>query len=109
MTSCAVNEAEGPGPHGGFELVAFLKGAPAVGSDADIVVLEARRCHIVRDSEMHEADYSCWEGCDLATWPSLAMLLGKIVVDGGAFSGDLKDGQFLPRKVAEEVRSGPAL
>jgi hypothetical protein len=37
------------------------------------------------------------------------MLRGKIVVENGAFSGDLKDGQFLPRKVPEDVRSRPAV
>jgi dihydropyrimidinase len=85
------------------------KGALAVGSDADIVVLDARRRKIVRAAEMHEADYSPWEDRDLAAWPSLVMLRGKTVVDNAAFSGDLKDGQFLPRKVPEEVRTRPAV
>ncbi len=85
------------------------KGALAVGSDADIVVLETRRRHIVRAAEMHEADYSPWEGRDLAAWPSLTMLRGKVVVENGAFSGALADGQFLPRKVPDAVRSRPVL
>ena len=85
------------------------KGALAVGSDADIVVLDPRRRHVVRAAEMHEADYSPWEGRDLAAWPSLTMLRGKIVVEGGTFAGDLKDGQFLPRKVPDEVRTRPAV
>src|SRR5213079_3570331 len=84
------------------------KGALAVGSDADIVMLDARKRHIVRAAEMHEADYSPWEGRDLAAWPSLTMLRGKIVVENGAFLGDLKDGQFLSRRVPEEIRSRPA-
>jgi dihydropyrimidinase len=58
---------------------------------------------------MHEADYSPWEGRDLAAWPSATILRGKVVVDGGAFHGDLKDGQFLPRKVPDEIRSRPAV
>jgi hypothetical protein len=37
------------------------------------------------------------------------MLRGKIVVENGAFKGDLKDGQFLSRKVPEEIRSRPAV
>jgi dihydropyrimidinase len=85
------------------------KGALTVGSDADIVVLETRRRRIVRAAEMHEADYSPWEGRDLAAWPSLTMLRGKVVVENGAFSGALADGQFLPRKVPDEVRSRPVL
>ena len=85
------------------------KGALAVGSDADIVVLDTRRRHIVRAAEMHEADYSPWEGRDLAAWPSMTILRGKIVVENGSLSGDLKDGQFLPRKVPDEVRTRPAV
>jgi len=37
------------------------------------------------------------------------MLRGKIVVEGSTFSGDPKDGQFLPRKVPEEIRTRPAI
>jgi dihydropyrimidinase len=85
------------------------KGALAVGSDADIVVLDPRRRHVVRAAEMHEADYSPWEGRDLAVWPSLTMLRGKIVVENGRFAGGLGDGRFLPRKVADEIRSRPAV
>src|SRR5208282_903943 len=68
------------------------KGALAIGSDADIVLLDPRRRKTGRAAELHEADYSPWEGRDLAAWPSLAMLRGKIVVDGNTFAGDLKDG-----------------
>jgi dihydropyrimidinase len=85
------------------------KGALAVGSDADIVLLDPRQRKIVRAAELHEADYTPWEGRDLAAWPSLVMLRGKVVVENGAFKGDLTDGQFLSRKIPEEVRSRPAI
>ncbi|HZT88642.1 MAG TPA: amidohydrolase family protein [Stellaceae bacterium] len=85
------------------------KGALAVGSDADIVVLDTRRRHTVRAAEMHEADYSPWEGRDLACWPSLTMLRGKIVVENGTLRGAPQDGAFLARKVADEVRARPAV
>src|SRR5437764_2561823 len=85
------------------------KGALAVGSDADIVLLDARKRHIVRAAEMHEADYSPWEGRDLAAWPSLTMLRGKVVVENGALRGDPKDGKWLARKVPDEIRSRPAV
>ena len=85
------------------------KGALAIGSDADIVLLDTRQRHTVRAAEMHEADYSPWEGRDLAAWPSLTMLRGKIVVENGALTGALSDGKHLPRKVSEEMRSRPAV
>ena len=62
-----------------------------------------------RTIEMHEADYSPWEGRDLAAWPSMTILRGKIVVENGTFAGTLKDGQFLPRKVPEDIRARPAV
>ncbi|HVC51744.1 MAG TPA: amidohydrolase family protein [Stellaceae bacterium] len=85
------------------------KGALAVGSDADIVLLDTRQRHTVKAADMHEADYSPWEGRDLAAWPLLTMLRGKIVVEGGALKGALSDGAFLSRKVADDIRSRPAL
>jgi dihydropyrimidinase len=85
------------------------KGALAVGSDADIVLLDTSRRHTVRAAEMHEADYSPWEGRDLACWPSMTLLRGKIVVEGGTLKGDPKDGQFLARKVAADIRARPAV
>jgi dihydropyrimidinase len=85
------------------------KGALAVGADADIVLLDPRRRHIVRAAELHEADYSPWEGRDLAAWPSMTILRGKIVVENGNLTANLSDGQFLARKVPEEIRTRPAL
>jgi dihydropyrimidinase len=85
------------------------KGALAIGSDADIVLLDTRQRHVVKAADMHEADYSPWEDRDLACWPSTTLLRGKIVVDKGAFTGSLGDGQHLSRKVADEVRGRPAV
>jgi dihydropyrimidinase len=85
------------------------KGALAIGSDADIVLLDTRRRHVVRAAAMHEADYSPWEGRDLAAWPSLTMLRGKIVVENGALRGAPTDGAWLPRKVSDAIRSRPAV
>jgi dihydropyrimidinase len=85
------------------------KGALAVGSDADIVLLDTRARHVVRAADMHEADYSPWEGRDLAAWPSLTMLRGKIAVEDSALRGALSDGKHLPRKIPEAVRTRPVV
>ena len=79
------------------------KGALAVGSDADIVLLDPRQRDIVRTAELNLVG-----GPRPRRLPSLGMLRGKIVIENGAFSGDLKDGQLLPRKVPEEMRLRPA-
>ena len=73
------------------------KGALAVGSDADIVLLDTRQRHTVHAADMHEADYSPWEGRDLACWPSLTMLRGKIVVEGGALKASSRTASSCPQ------------
>ena len=45
----------------------------------------------------------------VTAWPTATILRGKVVVEDGAFHGDLKHGQFLKRKVADEIRSRPAV
>jgi dihydropyrimidinase len=81
------------------------KGAIAVGSDADIVVLDTSKRRIVRVAEMHESDYSPWDGKEVGAWPSVTVLRGKVMVADGKFHGDLKDGQYLKRRIPEAIRA----
>jgi dihydropyrimidinase len=81
------------------------KGAIAVGSDADIVVLDTSKRRTVRAQDLHEADYSPWEGKEVSAWPSVTVLRGKVMVADGKFHGDLRDGQYLKRKIPEEIRA----
>src|SRR4051812_22881065 len=85
------------------------KGALAVGSDADIVLLDPRARRTIRAADLHETDYTPWEGHEVAAWPSTTILRGKVAVENGNFSGALSDGQFLPRKIPDEIRSRPAV
>jgi hypothetical protein len=39
----------------------------------------------------------------------MTILRGKVVVENGQFSGDPADGQFLWRKIPDEIRSRPAV
>ncbi len=79
------------------------KGAIAVGSDADLVILDTSRRRVVRAQDLHETDYTPWEGKEVGAWPSVTVLRGKVMVADGKFHGDLKDGQYLKRKIAEEI------
>jgi dihydropyrimidinase len=85
------------------------KGALAVGSDADVVLLDPRASRVIRKEDLHETDYTPWEGHEVAAWPSLTILRGKVVVDGGNFLAAPSDGQFLPRKIPDAIRSRPAV
>ena len=85
------------------------KGAIAVGSDADITVLDPARKTTIRKEMLHESDYSPWEGHEVHAWPSLTLLRGGIKVEDGKFLGDLKDGRYQLRQVSEEIRGGATL
>jgi dihydropyrimidinase len=83
------------------------KGLLAVGSDGDIVLLDPRKRRLLKAESLHEADYTPWEGHEVAVWPSMTVLRGKVVVDNETFNGELSDGQFVSRKNAEELRVRP--
>ncbi len=80
-----------------------------MGPDADIVLLQAGTEKTIRAADLHETDYTPWEGHVVTAWPATTIVRGRVVVEGGAFHGNLKDGTFLKRKVADEIRSRPAV
>jgi dihydropyrimidinase len=85
------------------------KGALAVGSDADIVLLDPKKARVIRKEDLHETDYTPWEGHEVAAWPSMTILRGKIAVDGDKFLAAPDDGQFLPRRIPDAIRARPAV
>jgi dihydropyrimidinase len=85
------------------------KGALAAGSDADIVLLQTGIEKTICAADLHETDYTPWEGHVVTAWPTTTIVHGHVVVQDGAFHGDLEHGQFLKRKVADDIRSRPAL
>jgi hypothetical protein len=85
------------------------KGALSVGSDADIVLLDPRMRRMLRKEDLHETDYTPWEGHEVAAWPSMTILRGNIAVENGRFLASPGGGQFLSRKIGDDIRSRPAL
>ena len=85
------------------------KGAIAVGSDADIAILDPTRRGKVRAADLHETDYTPWEGHDIFAWPAVTILRGKIMVENGKYFASPKDGRYLKRKIPAEILRGPAL
>jgi len=85
------------------------KGAIAAGSDADIAILDPAVRKKVRKEELHESDYSPWEGWDVHAWPVATVLRGKVVVEDGRFMGGPADGRWQERRIAEAVRVRPSV
>ena len=83
------------------------KGVIAAGSDADLVVFDPTVKRRVRVEDLHEADYTPWEGHEIAGWPETTILRGQVMVEKGQFFGKGK-GERLPRKIADAIRTGPA-
>jgi len=63
----------------------------------------------VKAENLHETDYSPWEGHPITAWPCMTLLRGKVMVEDGRFFGDLADGQYIKRTVPQSMREAPAL
>lgn len=85
------------------------KGAIAAGSDADIAILDPAARRTLTASELHESDYTPWEGWEVDAWPTMTLLRGKIVVEDGRFLGELSDGRYLRRAISSDILSRAAL
>ncbi len=51
------------------------------------MLLDPRARRVIRKEDLHETDYTPWEGHEVAAWPSMTILRGKVVVDNGRFLG----------------------
>jgi dihydropyrimidinase len=83
------------------------KGAIAVGSDADIVMIDPARSGALGIGDLHETDYSPWEGWPVAGWPVMTILRGRVVVEDGRLLASPGYGRRVGRKVADGILSGP--
>ena len=85
------------------------KGAIAAGSDADITIMDPTRRGKITAAELHETDYTPWEGHDIFAWPAMTILRGQVKVENGRYLGKVGDGVHLKRKVPAEIINGPCL
>jgi dihydropyrimidinase len=85
------------------------KGAIAVGSDADITILDPARRGKVRAADLHETDYTPWEGHDIFAWPVVTILRGKVMVENGQYFASPGDGCYLKRKISSDILNGVPL
>jgi dihydropyrimidinase len=85
------------------------KGVLAPGSDADITILDPNRRGKVRAADLHETDYTPWEGHDIFAWPAITILRGKVMVERGEYFGRTSDGRYLKRKISSRTLAGAVL
>jgi len=80
------------------------KGCIAVGSDADIVILDPEKeVTLSVDTLHHNVDYTPYEGWKVKGYPVTTIVRGKIVCNDGEFFGEKGYGEFLPRGVAMDL------
>lgn len=83
------------------------KGVIAVGADADILGLRTGTERTITHTDLHESDYTPWEGWSVSAWPQLTLLRGRVVARDGRFVGDAKGGRLVPRAISEKIATGP--
>lgn len=76
------------------------KGMIAVGSDADLVIVDLNKKAKVYAKKLYSrAGYSNVEGWEFKGWPTLTMVRGKVIMEDGKITGEAGFGRFLPAKV----------
>jgi dihydropyrimidinase len=85
------------------------KGAIAVGSDADMTILDPTRRGKIRAADLHETDYTPWEGHEIFAWPVTTILRGKVMVENGQYFATPQDGRYLKRRISTETLRGASL
>jgi dihydropyrimidinase len=83
--------------------MAGRKGVVAPGADADLVVYDPKRRHVLSASTHHmNVDYSCYEGREVQGGSDIVMSRGRVIVEDGRYLGQKGDGRFLRRAPARE-------
>ena len=74
------------------------KGTIAVGTDADLVVWDPEKRHVLGQKTLHmRVDYSPYEGLEVVGAPSHVLSRGRLVVEDFKYLGRPGDGRFVKR------------
>ncbi len=74
------------------------KGTIAPGSDADIVVFDPEKRHLITAANQHsKTDYNLYEGTEVTGSPEVVLLRGNVLVENGELVAEPGIGQFVER------------
>lgn len=74
------------------------KGTIAVGADADLLVWDPEKRHVLSEKTLHmRVDYSPFEGREVVGGPSHVLSHGRVVIENGKYLGKKGDGKFVKR------------
>jgi dihydropyrimidinase len=80
------------------------KGIIAVGSDADIVIInpELEKTISVNDVQV-DVDWTPYDGIKVKGWPIMTISRGHVIVENGKFLGQPGKGKFVKRKLNPDI------
>ena len=74
------------------------KGAIAVGSDADLVIIDPEKETVITAAALHmNCDFNPYEGMRVTGWPVVTISRGAVIVEEGEFHGEPGRGEFIPQ------------
>jgi len=80
------------------------KGEIAVGSDADILIWDPEKEHILSAETHHmNTDYNVYEGMKVRGMPAKVYLRGKLIVDGDRWLQEQGNGNYIYRKPNADI------
>ncbi len=80
------------------------KGTIAVGSDADIVIFDTEKKHVLSAStHHHHCDYSAYEGHEVTGKAETVILRGNVAIDGGSVRIKKGYGEFIKRAKSTSI------
>jgi dihydropyrimidinase len=83
--------------------LAGRKGAIAPGHDADIVIYDPQKKHVLSAATHHmNVDYSCYEGMEVQGHSDIVLSRGTVIVEDGEWLGNSSHGRFLQRETARD-------
>jgi dihydroorotase (multifunctional complex type) len=83
------------------------KGTIAVGSDADLVIVDLKERTKIKAEKMHtKCDFTPYEGWEVVGMPSLTLVRGKVVMDGGEIVSKPGYGLYFPSESKSTYRLG---